>query len=97
MTKPLIAAKNTKLVNASGADSSKRSATGSGPRKTKLDQLVELLRKPRGATIAELAKETGWQPHSVRGAIAGALKKRGHAVGSRKVDGVRRYSLAKPE
>jgi hypothetical protein len=50
---------------------------------SKQDQLIGLLRRPNGATIDELAKATGWQPHSVRGAISGALKKRlGLAVAS---------------
>ena len=43
---------------------------------TKQAQLVALLRQPQGATIVEIATATGWQNHSVRGAISGALKKR---------------------
>ena len=47
-----------------------------------------MLRAPEGATIAEIADATGWQPHTVRGAIAGALKKRlGLDVRSEKVEG----------
>src|ERR1043166_6015091 len=42
---------------------------------TKQAQLVELMRRPQGATIDEIATATGWQNHSVRGAISGALKK----------------------
>ena len=38
-------------------------------------------------------KVTGWQSHSVRGAMAGSLKKKGHIVTSAKVDGKRRYKL----
>jgi len=34
---------------------------------------------------------TGWQQHSVRGAMAGALRKRGLIISSEKTDGVRRY------
>src|SRR4029453_16402223 len=50
--------------------------------------LVDLLRRKGGATIAETVKATGWQPHSVRGAISGALKKKlGLAVKSEKVEG----------
>jgi hypothetical protein len=69
------------------------------PRKkpsTKLDLLISRLRRPDGATIDELMKATGWQAHSVRGAMAGTLKKKGHAVTSTKSDGVRRYKLAEP-
>ena len=61
--------------------------------KTKLDLLLARLRKPGGATIEELMKVTGWQSHSVRGAMAGSLKKKGHIVTSAKVDGKRRYKL----
>jgi hypothetical protein len=43
---------------------------------TKQAQLAALLRRPQGATIHEIATATGWQNHSVRGAISGALKKR---------------------
>ncbi len=61
---------------------------------TKLNQLVGLLRRPEGATIAQLSEISGWQSHSVRGAMAGALKKRGLTVASEKIDGVRVYRLA---
>ncbi|MEO1922775.1 MAG: DUF3489 domain-containing protein [Sphingomonadaceae bacterium] len=63
---------------------------------TKLDQLEKMIRRKNGASIAEMAKTTGWQTHSVRGALAGALKKRGLAISSEKVDGVRRYRAVKP-
>ena len=58
-----------------------RSATGATPvpparAGTKQATLIDLLRRPGGATIADLVKATGWQPHSVRGAISGALKKK---------------------
>lgn len=62
--------------------------------KTKLDLLIARLHKPGGATVEELQKLTGWQAHSVRGAISGTLKKKGHSVVSTKVDGKRRYQLA---
>ena len=64
--------------------------------KSKLDLLVVRLRRPAGASIDDLAKITGWQVHSVRGAMAGALKKKGHVVTSDKIDGVRRYRLVEP-
>jgi predicted ArsR family transcriptional regulator len=43
---------------------------------SKQQQLIAMLQRPEGATIDELAKKLEWQPHTVRGAIAGALKKR---------------------
>ena len=43
---------------------------------TKQAKLIALLRRPGGATLDDLTKVTGWQPHTVRGAISGALKKK---------------------
>ena len=63
--------------------------TPTSPRK--LDQIEALLRRENGASIAEMIEATGWQQHSVRGAMAGALKKRGLTITSEKVDGTRRY------
>ena len=55
---------------------------------TKLALLTGLLRRKGGATFADAVKATGWQAHSVRGAISGALKKkRGLAVASATVEG----------
>ena len=42
----------------------------------KLGQIVRLLQRAKGATINDLTEATGWQAHSVRGAISGQLKKR---------------------
>ena len=43
---------------------------------TKQSQLITALSTPTGATIAALTAITGWQPHTVRGTISGALRKR---------------------
>ena len=63
---------------------------------TKQAKLITMLRRPGGATIANLAKATGWQRHTVRGAISGALKKKlGLTVMSTKAgDGERVYRIA---
>ena len=54
---------------------------------SKQARLIEMLRRPEGATIAEVVEALAWQPHTVRGAIAGALKKKlGLNVESEKVD-----------
>ena len=63
---------------------------------SKLDQVEALLLAPTGATIAEIMTATGWQQHSVRGALAGALKKRGLIITSDKIDDLRRYRASKP-
>lgn len=55
---------------------------------TKQAALIAMLRAPGGASIAEIVAATGWQPHTVRGAMAGALKKKlGLEVASEKVEG----------
>ena len=55
---------------------------------TKQATLIAMLRAPDGATIEEIMAATGWQSHTVRGAMAGALKKKlGLEVTSEKVDG----------
>jgi predicted ArsR family transcriptional regulator len=58
------------------------SITGPRPRRqgTKQQQVLAILRRPEGATVAQIAEATGWQPHTVRGFFAG-LKKRGIEVG----------------
>jgi Protein of unknown function (DUF3489) len=43
---------------------------------TKQARMIELLKRPQGATVEQIAEATGWQHHTVRGAISGALKKR---------------------
>jgi hypothetical protein len=43
---------------------------------TKQAQMIDLLRRPEGATVEQIAAATGWQHHTIRGAISGALKKK---------------------
>ena len=55
---------------------------------TKQAKLIALLRRPGGATIADLAKATSWQNHTVRGVLSGALKKKlGLTIKSEKPEG----------
>jgi hypothetical protein len=64
---------------------------GAAPRTragSKQAKLIEMLKRPDGATIPEVVDALQWQAHTVRGAIAGALKKNlGIEVTSEKVDG----------
>lgn len=64
---------------------------------SKQAKLVELLRRPHGASIAEMMKATGWQAHSVRGVISGTIKKKlGLTVTSEKAEsGERHYRIAR--
>lgn len=43
---------------------------------TKQAQIIAMLQRPEGATVAEMVEATGWQAHTVRGSISGALKKK---------------------
>jgi hypothetical protein len=43
---------------------------------TKLAKIIECLRQPSGATIAQMMLGTGWQAHTIRGAISGVIKKK---------------------
>lgn len=47
---------------------------------TKKAALIEMLKSSTGATLQEIVAATGWQPHTVRGAIAGSIKKMGYLV-----------------
>jgi hypothetical protein len=75
-----------------GANKPKAALAAARPA-SKLSVLEALLRRPAGMTIADACQVTGWQTHSVRGAIAGALKKRGLPVVSQKDDGVLTYRI----
>jgi hypothetical protein len=62
---------------------------------SKQAQVVGLLQRPQGATIDEMAAAMGWQRHTVRGLISGALKKRlGLQVVSEKTERGRLYRIA---
>jgi len=54
---------------------------------SKQARLIEMLKRPEGATIDEIVKALDWQAHTVRGVMSGALKKKlGLKVESEKVD-----------
>jgi hypothetical protein len=79
-----------------GAKSAKSPKKANGARQgSKTAQVLDLLKRSGGATLKELMKATGWQAHSVRGFLSGALgKKMGLTVTSIKAeDEERRYSV----
>src|SRR4051794_2149809 len=47
---------------------------------TKQQQVLAMLRRPEGATVAQIAEATGWQAHTVRGFFAGRKKRQGISV-----------------
>src|SRR4051794_3746063 len=73
----------------SGEPKSKKAVTGS-----KQSRVITMLQSPNGATIAAMMKVTGWQQHSVRGFLAGVVRKKLKLkLDSKKLDGSRVYSI----
>lgn len=63
---------------------------------SKQQLLADLLVRDEGATLDQLIDATGWLPHTTRAALTG-LKKKGYALSSDKVGGVRTYRAVAPE
>ena len=84
-----------------GAKATKKAAKpakdASAPRaESKGAKILELISRPKGATLAEIMKATDWQAHSVRGFLSTAGKKRGIKIDSEKNDaGERVYQIKK--
>jgi hypothetical protein len=88
--KVLTAMRNAQLIEASASEPEVYVATATGleaigitvqaPRAkregTKQAVLIELLRRAEGATLSQMTEATNWQVHTIRGAMAGALKKK---------------------
>jgi hypothetical protein len=78
---------------AGSANLTKASANRANP-DSKQDKIVTLLQRPNGATLDALVKETQWQKHSVRGFLAGTVRKKLKLpLLSEKIDGVRTYRI----
>ncbi len=82
-TKPVKGRGKAKATKAAAAASEPKAAPGGEPTAkptpragTKQAQMIELLKRPEGATVEQIAEATGWQHHTIRGAISGALKKK---------------------
>jgi hypothetical protein len=86
--------------SAPSAEPSRRTAGDAKPENvnsgSKQSRVLAMLQSPAGATIAAVMKATGWQAHSVRGFLAGVVRKRLKLeLGSTKVDGNRVYQITK--
>jgi hypothetical protein len=95
---PAKAKASKKATAAKKAPKSKKAAKSqetAAPREgSKTAQVVAMLQRKNGATLAEIMDKMGWQKHTVRGFMAGALKKAGYTVESFKSDkGERTYRI----
>src|SRR5213592_3246444 len=73
-----------------GGPSIKKADPGS-----KQSRVIALLSSPDGTTIAAMMNTTGWQQHSVRGFLAGVVRKKLKLkLNSKKIDGIRVYQIA---
>jgi hypothetical protein len=82
-------ATTAKPPNPAITDPEKKSDAGS-----KQARLIEMLQSPTGITIAAMMEETGWQQHSVRGFLAGVVRKKLKLkLNSKKIDGSRVYRV----
>jgi len=79
------------IKNAESVEGKPRSRDNS-----KQAQVIAMLKRPEGATIAQICEATGWQQHTVRGTFAGAFKKKLRlAITSEKTEGSERiYKIA---
>ena len=93
------ASKKTTTAKPTPKGKGKKAATteAGAPREgSKMAQVVAMLQHKNGATITEIMETMGWQRHTVRGFVAGALRKAGYSVESFKPEGGERsYRLPK--
>ncbi len=89
--------RKTAKVGKKAAKPARTKETATPRAESKGAKILALIRRPKGATLAELAKLTGWQNHSIRGYLSGIVgKKMGLTVESAKrEDGERVYSISK--
>ena len=82
-TKPAKRKGKARTTKTAPVSSEPEAATGATPTAkptpragTKQALMIDMLKRPEGATVEQIAAATGWQHHTIRGAISGALKKK---------------------
>ena len=74
----------------------KPAAKPKADRANKKAEVIEMMKRAKGATLAEIVKATGWQPHTVRGFVSILGSKGGEKIESSKnADGERTYKIGK--
>jgi hypothetical protein len=92
-TKAVAQRKTTSVKKAKNAKTRAFTSVSARPA-SKTAQVITMLRRKNGATLAEITEKMGWQRHTVRGFMAGAMKKAGYTVESFKPEGgARTYRL----
>jgi hypothetical protein len=89
-------APKSRVARATAAKSAQPAVTDpeSNEAASKQVRLIRMLQSPTGMTIAAMMKETGWQQHSVRGFLAGVVRKKLKLkLNSKKIDGSRVYRV----
>ena len=86
--KPKARKKTTSAKAAPKAKKAAKTQESAGPREgSKTAQVVAMLQRKGGATLAEIMDKMSWQKHTVRGFMAGAIRKAGYTVESFKPEG----------
>ena len=102
--KARVAARAAHVAPKKGKSGKKAKATKKAPKGakkaaaregTKAEKIIELLKRPDGATLAELMRATGWLAHSVRGFLSGTIRKKMGltVISSKGAEGARSYSV----
>jgi Protein of unknown function (DUF3489) len=93
-TKISLSPKRKTAVRKSEAQSKVRSSITAGKAESKQARLIAMLRASSGATVAAMTAATEWQQHSVRGFLAGVIRKKlGLSLVSEESDGGRIYRI----